>query len=102
MGSSRGAWLLQVSTPWDGVPFDPSSAFRPPSSASAVQRRPHAQPRLLHHMCVDLRGLDALVPEQILHRADVHPALQQMRRKRVTTMPDVKDDGYLESSRFSF
>lgn len=37
-------------------------------ASQRIQRTPHADPRLLHHVGIDLRGLDALVPEQILPR----------------------------------
>jgi len=41
-----------------------------------IQRTPHAQPRLLHHMRINLRRLHALMPEQILHRPYIDAVLQ--------------------------
>ena len=37
----------------------------------------------IEHVCIDHRGLDVRVPEQLLHRPNVLPALQQMRGKTV-------------------
>ena len=48
------------------VRFSPT--FAP--TLTHIQRTPHTQPRLLHHVRVDLRGLHVLVPQQLLHRPD--------------------------------
>src|SRR5712664_2609039 len=58
--------------------------FQPHRSRSAIQRTPHPQPRLLHHMRVNLRGAHVLVPEQFLNGSDIVAGFQQPRRKRMS------------------
>ena len=50
---------------------------------SSIQRTPHAQPRLLHHVRVDLSGRDVLVPEQFLDGANVVAGFKQVRGETV-------------------
>ena len=47
-----------------------------------MHRMQRLQP-LPRHMRINLRRGNILVPQQILHRPDVIPVLQQMRRKRM-------------------
>lgn len=48
-----------------------------------VERAPDPVSPTVQDVGVDLGGPDILVPEQLLHRADVVPVLQQMRGERV-------------------
>ena len=51
--------------------------------------------RTVHHMCVNHRRADILVPQQLLHGADVGAIVQKMRRK---TMPQRMGNGILANS----
>ena len=61
-----------------------------------VQRTPNAFRPLGEHVRVDHRGLHILVAEQLLHRADVVPGLEQMRDKAMTE--GVAGRGFRQSS----
>jgi len=77
-------WIANGKTPVKHERF-PSYALLPPTPPTVlnlltllpllfflnlIQRRPHLQLGLLHHMRVDLRRLHALMPEQFMHRPD--------------------------------
>ena len=49
-----------------------------------VQRTRHRQPRPVHHVRVDHRRLHVFMPQQFLHRADVRPVLEHVRREAVS------------------
>jgi hypothetical protein len=53
------------------------------SDRQAVRWTPHAKGTTSHHVRVNHRRADILVPQQLLHRADVRPAFQKVRRKAV-------------------
>jgi hypothetical protein len=63
-------------------PGFPHSAFR--ILHSTVQRAPHPEPRLGHHVRVDLRCLHALMSQQFLDRADVVLRFEEMRGEAVS------------------
>jgi hypothetical protein len=48
-----------------------------------VERAAHARDSLPRDVRVDHGSLQALVPQELLHRANIHPALDQMRRETV-------------------
>jgi len=47
-------------------------------SCPAAEQRVHRRPATLKHVGIDLRGLDVVVPHQLLHRADVIAPFQQV------------------------
>jgi len=53
---------------------------------SSIQRTPHSQSRLLHHMRVNLRGAHVLVPEQFLNGAN-RPARCGARSDGIASPP---------------
>jgi hypothetical protein len=53
------------------------------SDRQAVRWTPHAKGTTSHHVRVNHRRADILVPQQLLLRADVRPAFQKVRRKAV-------------------
>lgn len=52
-----------------------------------------------HHMGVDHGGFNALVAEQLLHLANIHPLHQQMGRKTVTQRMHRNSLGNIRNSR---
>ena len=63
---------------------------RRPANRSSVQRTSYSQPRLLHHVRIDLRRRHVFVTEQFLHRANIAAAFQQMRGETVTQQDQVE------------
>ena len=49
-----------------------------------IQRTFHTNSRLLHHVSIYLGGADVFMPQQILHRANVRSAFQQVRGERMS------------------
>jgi len=52
-----------------------------PNSSSAgfsIQWTPHTESRLSHHMEINLRGFDAIVPHERLNRPDIGAPIQQV------------------------
>jgi len=52
-------------------------------AAQRIERREHAAGAAVQHVRVDHRRVHVRVAEQLLDRADVLPALQQVRRERM-------------------
>jgi|GEM_PF-3121723 len=72
--------LWQTSPP---VPFFSLTSRAQPASADllkkSIQRTLHSDPRSIQHMGVNHRRRDVAVPQQVLHRADICSAFQQVR-----------------------
>lgn len=49
------------------------------SLSAPIQRAPHPQARLLHHVRIDLRGLHALMSEQILYGPTERDSAEMVR-----------------------
>ena len=49
-----------------------------------IRRTPDGDTRFVHHVSIDHRCLNILVPQQILHRPDVRTGLKQVSCKAVT------------------
>src|SRR5206468_3919395 len=65
----------------------PSLSHRPPARCSsveeAIRRTPYRTRPAVEHVRVDHRGADITVAEQLLHRANVVPVLQQVGSEAV-------------------
>ncbi len=70
--------------PTDG-PRPIKTARKPPwvSRPHRIRRTPDGDTRFVHHVSIDHRCLNILMPQQFLHRADICPALQKMSCKTV-------------------
>lgn len=63
-----------------------------------LQRRGEGSARLSHYMQINLRGLDARVTEQFLHRGDICSAFERMSRE---AMPEhMTRDSFRDSHPF--
>jgi len=61
-------------------------------AAQGIERRQHAAGTAVEYVRVDHRRVDVGMTEQLLDRADVLPALQQMRGERMAQR--VRADGF--------
>ena len=62
------SWSQSLSSPW---------GWR------EIERTPHGQPTAVQHVRVDHGRAHVAMPEKLLNRADIVPALKQVRRERV-------------------